>query len=149
MVFVINEWLWEDSAGHNGLAAQRDAFDVITKLAASQHQIVVIEGSAFDQKAWACCTSADARTRDLARHFLGAIRIDSDRCRLLEAQTAATLPDELASSIKADDQYLVNAQLTVEGSVLVTTDGPLREIVRHAGLRCIWREEFLAILAEV
>ena len=46
-------------------------------------------------------------------------------------------------SVKPDD--LVRAQLTVYGSVLVTADAPLREIVLRAGLKCLLREEFLSL----
>jgi len=41
--FVINEWLWHDAAGDNGLEGQRRALRAITWLAGSDNQIVVIE----------------------------------------------------------------------------------------------------------
>jgi len=54
------------------------------------------------------------------------------------------LSDDLASSIKPDDHYLIQAQLNVSGAVLVTTDTPLREVVLKTGLQCLSREEFLS-----
>ena len=143
-IFVINEWLWADSSGENGLVAQREVLDLVVTLASSYDQIVVIIGSAFDQKAWACCKSPNPLALTLARTFVASIRQNSDRCRLLDAEAVAVLPDDLASSIKADDHYLVRAQLTVASATLITTDGPLQEIVRQAGLPCLTREEFIA-----
>jgi rRNA-processing protein FCF1 len=146
-IFVINEWFWADSSGRNGQTSQRQALDVIENLARSQDQIVVIVGSAFDRKAWACCNSADAYARRLAGAFHSVIRVNSERCRLVPIEDAAVLPEQLASTINADDHYLVRAQLTIEGAVLVTTDAPLREAVQRAGLPCLSREEFIGIAA--
>src|SRR5258708_5745959 len=78
--FVINEWLWADSSGVNGKDAQQQTFEAIRKLAISEHQIVVIEGSAFDQKSWALCKSNDMVVRDLVKIFLLSVRLNSDRC---------------------------------------------------------------------
>ena len=143
-VFVINEWLWADSSGDNGPHAQRQALDLIRKLAESNHRIVVIEGSPFDQKAWACCKDMNAAVGRLAAAYVTTVRQNSDRCLLLKPEAGVALPDDLASSIKPDDQYLVEAQLRVAGAVLVTTDVPLREVVLKAGLPCLSREEFLS-----
>ena len=143
--FVVNEWLWADSSGENGPDAQRQAFQVITMLANSDHQIVIIEGSAFDQKAWKLCKSPDSMVAQrIAGLYVVSVRQNSDRCVILKPHEAAVLPDELALRIKSDDHYLVQALLTVGGSVLVTTDEPLLEIAATFGLRCSHRHEFLA-----
>ena len=143
-IFVINEWLWADSSGSNGPHAQRQALDLVTKLAESDHQIVVIVGSPFDQKAWACCKTTNTAVRGLAVTYVTTVRQNSDRCLLLKHEAAVGLSDDLASSIKPDDHYLVQAQLSVAGAVLVTTDMPLREVGVKAGLQCLSREEFLS-----
>lgn len=142
--FVINEWLWADSWGDNGPNAQRQALVLITMLASSDHRIVVIVESPFDHKAWACCKSTNAAVMRVARTYITTIRQNSDRCLLLRPESAANLPDHLAKSIKPDDHYLVRAQLTVTGSVLVTTDAPLQAVVLNANLPCLSREEFLS-----
>ena len=142
--FVINEWLWHDSLGQNGPDAQRQAFEVICKLANSDHQVVVIEGSRFDQKAWDLWKSSNTVVVGLSKIFFGRIRVSPNRCILLKPDMAADLSDELGSSVNPDDQYLVRAQLSVPGSLLVTTDRPLRDAVGKAGLPCLPREEFLA-----
>ena len=142
-VFVINEWLWHDSSGENGPDAQKQAFEVIRILANSTHQIVIIEGSPFDQKAWALCKSSNTAVVGLARIFRNNIRQNSGRCIIVKPDHAAAYPDELGSSVKPDDQYLVRAQLSVAGSILVTTDKPLRDVIENAGLPCMLRGDFL------
>jgi hypothetical protein len=143
--FVINEWLWHDSGGQNGLANQREAFSVIETLAGSDHQIVVVEGSPFDRKAWSLCRSTDTVIAGLARAYVTTLRLNLDRCRLLGHEVLIPIPPELSSSprLKDDDHYLVQAQLTVPDAVIVTTDRPLREFLMEAGIPCLSREQFL------
>jgi hypothetical protein len=143
-IFVINEWLWADSLGDNGTEHQRKAFDVIVKLASSEHQIVVIEGSAFDEKAWRLCKDSRTTVTGIAVAYFNTLRINSDRCLLLQPDAIAALPDDFSASVKDDDHYLVRAQLSVAGAILVTTDEPLRAAVKTAGLACLSREEFLS-----
>src|SRR5713101_8182101 len=139
-VFVINEWLWADSSGENGLPAQRDTFKFITQLAVSQHQIVFIEGSPFDQKAWNLCTSRNAIVGAIAKAFVLSVRQDSDRCLILKPEDVISLPEDLAAATKPDDHYLLQTMLHVRTAILITTDGPLREEGIKAGLTCLCRE---------
>lgn len=142
-IFVINEWIWHDSSGENGEDAQQQAFKVIYGLAKSDHQIVVIEGSRFEQKVWPLCKSPSAIVRGLASTYVTTIKLNPDRYILLKPDAVAQLPPDLASSIEPRDHYLARAQLSVEGSVLVTTDKDLLEALRAAGLACMLREAFL------
>jgi hypothetical protein len=144
-VFVINEWLWADLSGSNGREGQLRGFDVIEKLAKSDHQIVIIEGSAFDQKAWNLCGNNNPMVvRRMAGVYVASIRQNSDRCLILKPDVLAALPTHLVTTIKDDDHYLVRAQLGVPNAVLVTTDNDLREIVLRDGLSCLLRDEFIA-----
>jgi hypothetical protein len=144
-VFVINEWLWADLSGGNGREAQRQSFGVIEKLAASDHQIVIIEGSAFDQKAWGLCRNDSPMiVQRMAGVYVTSIRQNSDRCRILKVEELIALPEDLAATIKVDDHYLAQAQLSVDGAILITSDRPLREALANASLRCLSREEFLS-----
>jgi len=143
--FVLNEWLWSDLSGANGLSAQREALSVIEKLSASDHRIVVIEGSSFDQKAWNLCKSTHPMiVQRIAGVYVANVRQNTDRCVILRPAAVVALPDELASAIKPDDQYLVQAQLSMSGAILVTTDKALCEAVAKAGLSCLSREKFLS-----
>ncbi len=141
--FVINEWLWEDSSGVNGEGLQRQAFELIKSLAVSEHRIVMIEGSPFDQKAWSLCRGTSTIIRAIVKVFIANLRQDSDRCLILKPRSAVFVPEQLAASTNRDDHYLLEAQRAVEGAILVTTDESLLEAVRNAGLPCLTREEFL------
>jgi len=142
--FVINEWLPEDSSGANGRTAQSEALTIITVLAESDHQIVVIERSAFEQKFWNVCkNNDDFVTRDIARIYMKDLRFNLTRCVILKPDQTAPIPEALAEATKTDDHYLLRAQLTVDGSILVTTDGDLCQAVRQANLPCLFRDEFI------
>ena len=142
-IFVINEWLWADASGGNGTQAQRQAFEFITKLATSEDQIVVIEGSRFDQKTWSVCKSNSTVAIGLVKTYLTNVRQNSDRCLLLKPDEVADIPENLASSTNPDDHYLIRAQRSVTGATIVTTDTSLRDAVLGAGLPCLSREEFV------
>jgi hypothetical protein len=142
-IFVVNEWLWADLSGANGPQPQCEAFGFIERFPATQHRIVIIEGSAFDHKAWALCKSSNPIVQRIAAFYVTAVRQDRDRCLILPAESVNPLPADLAATIKPDDRYLAEAQLSVPESILVTTDNPLREALGRAGLESISREEFL------
>lgn len=145
-IFVINEWLWSDLSGDNGPKPQFETFSVIEKLPASEHRIVLIEGSPFDLKAWKMCKSTNPMVvQRIGGLFVKIVRENLDLCIILRPESVAALPDDLASTIKADDHYLLRTQLSVPGAILVTTDNPLREAVEKAGRSCLSRKEFLSI----
>jgi len=142
--FVINEWLWADLSGGNGTQAQREAFMVIEKLPRSEDQIVLIEGSKFDQKAWNLCKNTNPMiVQRVAGTYVANLRQNSDRCIILKAEAVPAVPNGLAAATKDDDHYLIQAQLAVQGAILVTTDGDLCHAVKQAGLPCLSRQEFL------
>ncbi|MBI3491079.1 MAG: hypothetical protein HY047_04720 [Acidobacteria bacterium] len=142
--FVINEWLWADSSGANGQAAQSVVLDFLDRLARSDHRIVVIEGSMFDTKAWALCKMRDTIAVEIVKIYIGRVRQNLDRCLLLDFNQVAALPDHLATAIKDDDHYLLRAQRTVGDAAIVTTDEPLRTVLAEHGIPCLSREGFLA-----
>ncbi len=142
-VFVINEWLWADLSGANGTERQLQTVSLIGNFVASNHQIVVIEGSQFDRKAWNLCKSGNHLVVQAVVAFVVNIRQNSDRCLILKPEAAVELPDEFTKATKPDDHYLIQAQLAVNGAILVTTDAPLRKALDRTGLPCIFREEFL------
>lgn len=143
--FIIDEWLWADLSGSNGVEQRREAFSFIETLAGSQHRIVTIEDSAFDRKAWNLCKSTDAIAQRIAAFYVRNIRQNSDRCLILSPTNLPILPDELAQAVKFDDRYLVQAQLSVPEAHVVTTDEPLREILRRYECSCWLRGDFLTI----
>ncbi|MGB2589828.1 MAG: hypothetical protein WAJ96_04200 [Candidatus Acidiferrum sp.] len=144
-IFVVNEWLPEDSSGANNSEAQRTALKVVELLANSLHQIVVIEDSQFEKKFYALTkNNTNVTIRGIARIYMMSLRFNSDRCIAIKAENASPIPPELAAATKNDDHYLLHALLTIPDSTLVTTDADLRAAVEAAGLPCLSREQFLS-----
>jgi len=142
-IFVINEWLPEDSSGVNGVQAQRDAFELLAMLVRSNHQIVVLDGTSFVDKFWKLCKSSNIAVTGIVKLYHLSLRQNLDRCRTLKPEEVAAIPPHLANETNADDHYLLETQLAVPGAILVTTDGALREAVIRAGYPCLLREDFL------
>lgn len=141
--FVINEWLWADLAGSNQQKAQADSLAFIEQFTKSNHRLVLLEGSPFDQKAWSLCESQNPLHKHLSKLFVLGVRQDPQRVFILNAQNLPALPGDLANRVKPDDHYLVQAQLAVPGAALVTTDEPLTVLLQEAGLPFMSREQFL------
>jgi hypothetical protein len=143
--FVINEWLWADLSGENGPKAQLESVILIEKFAKSPHRLIVIEGSAFDKKAWNLCKNTNPMiVQRTAGVYVATIRQSFDRCCILKPETVNNLPEGLIATTKDEDHYLLQAQVSVVGAILVTTDNPLREAVSRFGYPCLRREELLA-----
>ncbi len=142
-LFVINEWLWEDLRGANDSSRQIQSFSFLQHLINSSHQIILIQGSKFDQKAWALCKNPDQSVRLIGGYFAKTIRTNSDHCRILSPDEVVELPQNIASKVNPDDHYLVCTQITVAGTILVTTDSKLQKILLGFNLKSITREEFL------
>ena len=141
--YVVNEWLWADLARDNGDIARRETFETIAKFAASSDRLILVAESEFDRKAWLLCKSPDITTRRMGAAFIRLIRQNANRCCLVRSGDLFPLPAEISAAVKPDDHYLVQACRTFPGSVLVTTDRPLAEIVTTHGIACMEREEFV------
>ncbi len=96
--FVINEWLWHDLSGDNGRERQLQAISLIADFGVSQHQVVVIEGSKFDQKAWGLCKSVNQLAVQGAVAFVVNIRLNLDKCIVVKPDQLGPFPEELLAA---------------------------------------------------
>ncbi len=142
-VYVINEWFWADLRGQNGAQKQRETFEFLTRFAKSALQMLVVEGSSFDKKAWGLCSSKAGVLTFIGKAFVTQIRVNLERCRMLKPDELPSLPESLVSAVKPGDHYLVRACRTTADAVLVTTDVPLSSAAAAHGITCISREEML------
>lgn len=145
-MYVINEWFWADLAGNNGAQNQRETFEFLKRFAASTLRMVVVEGSKFDQKAWALCGSKTAVLAGIGKAFFTEIRLNSERCRILKPDELTALPQPLIAAVKAGDHYLIQAYLAGPCIALSTTDMPLIGAVAPHGINCISRAQTLALV---
>ncbi len=143
-LYILNEWLWADIVGENGLSHRREALALIEKLRQSSDQIVIVQDSPFERKSFGACKSHDLFTSQLAGAFAKAIRQDLTRCRILGPDEIEPLPEEFRrDGVKPDDDYLVQAQRACPEATIVTTDRPLADILARHSLHWRFRDDFL------
>src|SRR5205823_4821697 len=123
--------------GSNQKEKQRETFEFLNRFVDSPATMVVIEGSRFDQKAWSLSRSNDQVLSSIAKIFNLRIRLNTNRCKILNNDDAiAEVPQNLSQVVNRDDHYLVQACLTSVGAILVTTDRKLIDAVSPHGIRC-------------
>ena len=142
-MFLINEWLWADISGSNGVRNQSVAAQFLEAFIYSSYQIVIVTGSAFDQKAWEHCRSLDTIGRRLAKLFVVQIRQNSSKALFVSLNDLGELTGDLRSLVKDDDHYLVRTLVMLPDVTLVTTDEPLRKVLADHVLKAISRDDFL------
>ena len=140
--FVINEWLWHEARGEAGQAAQKRALEFLAALPDSGNKIIIIEGTAFDTKAWALSRSDDQVIRLIAKSYHLRVRQNSDCCAIFDQAAVPEFPVALENDVKDDDRYLIRAQLAVPNATIVTTDGPLIQALTKHTLPCLHRDQF-------
>jgi len=145
-VYVLNEWVWEDCLGSNGATHQAEAARALTSLHEGSDAIIVVKGTAFESKAWQLCRSEDLLRRSIAALWKDGFFYDSKKCILRDIGRLPPLGPPLAVAVKPDDHYLVQAQASAPGSVIVTTDDPLMKVLAAHELPFLSREDFLARL---
>ena len=131
MDIVVNEWLLEylrpdADADHMDLALK-----FVSAWAEKHDRVVIRRTSPFVQKFYGYMKQFgwDAAFK---RRFSGLNRllfVNSDKTLILDDCDVKELPEVLADGIPADDKYLIELWSSVPGSVVVTTDGRLKDIL--------------------
>jgi hypothetical protein len=96
---VINEWFWEDLRGANGKGQQLETLEFLQRFANSTSQMVVVEESPFDHKAWALCSSKAGVRTFIGKAFFNKMRVNLDRCRMLKPEQLEPLPEQLCARV--------------------------------------------------
>jgi hypothetical protein len=144
---IVNEWIFHDIRGDNGLEAQDRAELFLEALLKGRDQIVVLRESRWTQKAWSLWKERDARVQLLSKLLYLGILIDLLKCWYLNPDEVGPLPADLAEQVPADDVYLFQAALAGGARTIVTTDERLIEMVgaaHHHGIQIRVRDEFVA-----
>jgi hypothetical protein len=121
-LIVPDEWLPERLAGSD--PDRRLAFQFLDLVEDLNEILVIRRSSQFTAK-----LQRGLKQMPSAAKRLWMMLHDSDRVVLIGDEEIITLPDDVAMGIPADDVYLVEAAASRGPSLLVTTDGPLIEIV--------------------
>ena len=139
---ILNEWVWADALGENGIELQKQTFRLLERLASRLDRIVVVRGSSFHQKAWKLCIASSRPSLEMAKFFKLNFLYNSRNCLILDEQSLPPFPSNLGG-VNPDDHYLVQAQLAVPGSLIVTTDAPLKTALDGHGIPCELRDAFV------
>lgn len=142
---VVDEWLWADLGGENGPSAEQEAQRFLLAARDKCDQLVTVEGSPFLKKFYNFSAAAvQPQARNTVRIFKYGFLISPAKLWRLQEPELPHLPDDMARSVKEDDQYLVRAYLASKADVLMTTDSDLMRVLLGCGVTCKHREEFLA-----
>ncbi|MER3473887.1 MAG: hypothetical protein C4335_07600 [Armatimonadota bacterium] len=140
--FIVDEWLWHDLGGENGLERQQQAFRFLEQLVQKCDMLVSMKGSAFEQKFYNLCLFRDVRTPQIVRYCRNFVLNNSQKYLAIDQHDCPPLAEDW--QIKPDDRYL--ARLATAGhGIVVTTDAPLMQELRVHQIECIHRDELLDV----
>ncbi|MEJ5378562.1 MAG: hypothetical protein WHX93_18480, partial [bacterium] len=141
---VFDEWLWADLADQNETTRLREDFLLLNKTFERCDQLVIVDGSPFVEKFWHFAKMAQIiEIKGIVKMFKNRFMFNSEKAERWKDNELCSIPKELEALVKDDDQYLVRAYLTAGADVLVTTDGPLLEVLNQHRIHCCRREDFL------
>ncbi len=144
MILVINEWIFHDLLGDNGLEAYAEADRFIRKLFQSDDWIVMPSEQRWKSKAYQLMTSPAPSLRQVSQLFHRLLR-DSNRCIIVNPEDIPVTPEGGYDWAPPEDVYLVEAYVASNADLLVTTDETLfQAIAEHGQFLCRLRGEFLA-----
>ena len=143
MILVLNEWIFHDLLGENGVEVQRETSRFLNEFYLSHDNLVLPKEPRWPQKAYRMMTQSDARLRVISKQFHTLI-LNSNR--VIDVRTIApqNVPEELCYRLPPEDEYLVTAYLSADADSLITTDQNLYvALADSAHVKCQLREEFL------
>lgn len=144
---VINEWIFHDMKGENGLPAQKQVERFLQAFIEGPDSIVVLRETKWTEKAWQLWEQHDTRIQLLSKLLYLGILIDPLKCRYLHQHEVLPLPADLAAQVPADDVYLFQTAQSGGETLIVTSDGRLIAMVPSAhchGIQLRQRAEFVA-----
>ncbi len=132
MEIVINEWFLDYMVPGSRDAAFPGRF--LDFIQAKSFRIVIKVPSPFTEKFYRFCR-LNRRVNPKFGKRLTLEMLNADKVVIVHQLEISPLPDEIQSlflenKIKEDDRYLVELVYTIPGSVVITTDNPLVEVLR-------------------
>lgn len=140
---ILDEWLWSDAACENGVDRQRETIRFVVAIFEICDRIVVVRGSRFQQKAEKFWKHTDSVRRTFSKFFNKSILYNSAKGVLVDPDELAPLPQNVTQEIQLEDRYLVQAQLAMPESMVITTDIQLKTILDRYSIPCKHRDNYL------
>ena len=142
MIFVLNEWLFEDLLGRNGSNKQEETRQFLLALEVSEDKFVIPSKKRWNDKGYSLMTQRDIRLQRISKLF-NSLRLNSDKA-IVQVATPE-IPEDLLDQLPKEDVYLVSAYLSTEADLLITTDrGLFDSLVDSEIISCRMRDEFLS-----
>jgi hypothetical protein len=149
---VINEWIFHDIKGENGLYFQQQTERFLQTFIDRPGQIIVLRESKWTAKAWQLWEEHDTRIQILSKLLYLGVLIDPLKCRYLNPHEVLPLPDDLVAQVPLDDAYLFQTAIAGGASDIVTSDQRLIAMVtnaHHHGIQLRPRADFVAEFLEL
>lgn len=145
--FVLNEWIFHDLLGENGIQAQRETGLFVLALVESEDRIVVLRPSPWTAKAYHLMKATGPLERIFSKLLHLQVLQDSERCNYLQESEVPVLPVEIEKDVPPDDLYLFRTLMGGNAKTLITTDTKLLErmspVVQAHGIEILLRDQFL------
>ena len=148
MVVVLNEWIFHDLWGENGVENQEQAERFLRAFRESDDLLVIPAPGEhrWRDKVYELLERAnrDPSVRTASRLFRSLMQSDDKSVEVLRENTII-LPSDLAAQLPEEDIYLVEAYLSAGADALVTTDCGLHgALADFSAVVCSLRGDFLA-----
>lgn len=145
---VLDEWLFHDLLGENGLEKQRETFQFIYKLVDVCDRIVLLESSPFVLKFWDFVkkSGSEPKLRAISQFLKTSILTNSLKTIKLGKDEIKPVPEHLIKLIPLSDHYLLQAHLKLKNSFIVTTDGgwDFKKLAKQKTIAIKKRDQFIA-----
>lgn len=143
---ILNEWIWADLWNENGRTKYEESIQLLTVLADNDDYIVFVIGGRAEEKLWRMCRNDSPEPqRRIGKIFHCNILLNSKKCKFIHVDDLPACPHHLVPEINQDDQYLIQAQLAVPGSIIVTCDTPLIIVLEKEHIPYEYRDRFIEL----
>ena len=144
MILVINEWIFEDLTGENGLDKFKETARFVLNLNRSKDMVVMPVKPRWREKANRARTASNPMHREAGRLFVDLFW-DSTRGIILNPDDIPAAPQSAYDWAPSEDVYLIQTYIASNADLLVTTDETLfQAVAEHGQFTCRMRDEFLS-----
>ena len=144
MIIVLNEWIFHDLLGQNGVELQRETSDFVNALFYSDDALVLPDEPRWMRKAYQLMATGNPELR-AASIQLHTLMQTSRVIDVRAMERRITPPPDLRDRLPEEDIYLVEAYLSASADALVTTDCGLHgALADFSSVDCSLRRDFLA-----
>jgi len=143
---ILDEWVAYDLGGSGGNDKLLETFSFLTKVIQSPDRLVILEGSPFQTKIHSLAepSTQDTPIQSIVRDaVVKGIITNSSKLILIRPEEIPPLPNKIIKLIKPDDRYLVQLCFKLPGSIFVTSDRPLFQVLNSNRVNVRYRDDFI------